>query len=60
MKVLQNIKSDFFATLWELQNTNPQQNLKEYLLIKIGVLFDIIEDELDDEYIEQYFEVVNK
>lgn len=60
MKKLQDIKKDFFETLWELQNTNPPQNLKEYLIIKIEVLFDIIADELDEEYIQQYYEAVNK
>jgi hypothetical protein len=53
MKTAEQIKSDFFATLWELQNTTPPENLKKYLQAKAEILADILGDDFPDEYAEQ-------
>lgn len=53
MKTLEQIKSDFFATLWELQHTTPSESLKKHLQTKAEVLADILGDDFPDEYGEQ-------
>jgi hypothetical protein len=53
MKTMEEIKSDFFATLWELQNTTPNESLKKHLQTKAGVLANILADDFPDEYGEQ-------
>jgi hypothetical protein len=53
MKTAEQVKSDFLATLWELQNTTPSENLKKHLQTKAKILADILEDDFPDEYGEQ-------
>lgn len=59
MKTCEEIKSEFFSTLHELQNTQPRESLKKYLQAKLTVLFWILEDETADEYGEQVEKALN-
>ena len=53
MKTVEQIKSYFFATLWELQNTTPNEILKKHLQTKAEILADILGDDFPDEYAER-------
>lgn len=53
MKTAEQIKSDFLATLWELQNTSPNESIKKYLQTKAEILADVLGDDFPDEYGEQ-------
>ena len=53
MKTAEQIKSDFFATLWELQNTQPSEAIKKHLQTKAEILADILGDDFPDEYAER-------
>lgn len=53
MKTVGKIKSEFFATLWELQNTNPNENLKRHLQTRAETLADILDDDFPAEYAEE-------
>lgn len=59
MKTCEEIKTEFFSTLYELQNTQPRESLKKYLQTKLTVLFWILEDEASDEYGEQVENALN-
>ena len=58
MKTLNEIKRDFFATLWELKNTTPSEHLKNYLQTRLETLADILGDDFPEEYREQYEETI--
>jgi len=53
MKTKQEIKKDLFATLAELQSKTAAGELENYLRIKLQILYDILEEEIDEEYWEQ-------
>jgi hypothetical protein len=53
MKTVEQIKSDFFAALWELQNTSPNESIKKRLKTKAEILADILGDDFPDECGEQ-------
>ena len=53
MKTEEQIKRDFFSTLFELQNTTPNERLKKHLQTKVEVLADVLGDDFPDEYAEQ-------
>ena len=51
MKKLQEVKKELFATLWELENTNPKPSLKKYLQVKLETLNSILDDEdIEEDY----------
>ena len=47
------IHKELFATLWELQNTNPTHELKVFLQTKLEVCYNLIGDTLDDDWHKQ-------
>lgn len=47
------IHKKLFATLCELQNTNPNEDLKKYLQTQLEVCYDLIGDTLDEEWYPQ-------
>lgn len=47
------IRRKLFATLWELQSTKPNEELKKHLQIELEVYYDLIGDTLDDEWYKQ-------
>lgn len=53
MKSKEEILSTLFATLHELQNTTPSDSLKSFLQTRLGVLYDILGDDVPEEYWEQ-------
>lgn len=56
MKKKEEILKDLYATLEELQGTNwteENKGLMEYLKIKLSVLYDILGEEVPEEYWEQ-------
>ena len=59
MKKLQEVKKELFATLWELENTNPNSTLKKYLQVKLDTLNSILDDEdIEEEYWERIDEAL--
>lgn len=56
MKKKEEILKDLYATLAELQETNwteENKGLMEYMKIKLSVLYDILGEEVSEEYWEQ-------
>lgn len=56
MKKKEEILKDLYATLAELKGTNwteENKSLMEYLKIKLSVLYDIIGEEVPEEYWDQ-------
>ena len=59
MKKLQEVKKELFATLWELENTNPNSTFKKYLQVKLDTLNSILDDEdIEEEYWERIDEAL--
>lgn len=61
MKKKEEILKDLYVTLAELQGTNwteENKGLMEYLKIKLSVLYDILGEEVPEEYWEQIEEWV--
>ena len=59
MKTAQEIKTEFFSILFELQNTKPTESLKKYLQNRLDVLFWVLGDEVAREYVEQVEKALN-
>lgn len=53
MKSIEEIKKDLFATLHELESNTPSEQLKNHLTIKLEVLYDILGEEVPEEYWER-------
>jgi len=49
----EKIKKNLFATLCELQNTEPNHDLKISLVTRLQVLYDILDDDMDEGWDEQ-------
>ena len=59
MKKIEEVKKELFATLWELENTNPNPTLKKYLQVKLDTLNSILDDEdIEEEYWERIDEAL--
>ena len=52
MKSKEELLQMFYSTLWELQNMNNDY-VKSSLKRDLALLIDILENEIDDEYVEQ-------
>ena len=50
MKKAEEIRKNMFAIVWELENTEPHEKLKKRLKIELEVLYDIIGDEIEEEW----------
>lgn len=59
MKTAEQVKKEFLITLWELQNTNPSEELKNFLKVKTIILADILDDDFPSDYCEQFEEVLD-
>jgi hypothetical protein len=54
MKSKKELLQMFYSTLWELQNNNNINTyVKSSLKRDLALLIDILENEIDDEYVEQ-------
>lgn len=54
MKSVNEIKKDLYATLQELENNhNIKYSLQEYLTTKLSILYDILGEEVEEEYWER-------
>lgn len=53
------MRSRFFATLSELQWTNPHEKLKIRLKADLQLLWDILEDDIEEEWWEQIEEALS-
>lgn len=53
MKTKEQILSELFVTLAELQSQTAKGNLEKYLRIKLEILNDILGEEVPEEYWEQ-------
>jgi len=54
MKSVQEIKKDLFATLHELETRETMPNhLQNYLTTKLSILYDILGEEVPEEYWER-------
>lgn len=53
MKTVEQLKADMFATLCELQSTEPEEHLKTFLTHKLQFLVDTLEDDVPGEYYDQ-------
>ena len=59
MKKIEEVKKELFATLWELENTNPNSTFKKYLQVKLDTLNSILDDEdIEEEYWERIEEAL--
>ena len=52
MKSKEELLQMFYSTLWELQNMNNDY-VKSSLKRDLALLIDILENEIDDEYVKQ-------
>ena len=52
MKSKKELLEMFYSTLWELQNMNNDY-VKSSLKRDLALLIDILENEIDDEYVKQ-------
>ena len=53
MRTKEEILKNLFATLHELQNSEPSESLKISLETKLQVLADVLGDDLPEEYYDQ-------
>ncbi len=54
MKSKEELLEMFYSTLWELQNNNNINTyVKSSLKHELALLIDILENEIDDEYVKQ-------
>ena len=60
MKDINEIYSDCMITLWELENTNPEGKTKEYLQIKLEVLYDILGDYIEEDFWDRIEEQIHR
>ena len=58
MKTKQEILKDLFATLTELQNGVKENNLRNHLKVKLEVLYDVLGEDVPEEYWEQIEELI--
>lgn len=52
------IRKRFFAILYELQNCNLNNDVRQRLIIQLGTLFDVLEGDIPEEYWEQAQEYI--
>lgn len=52
-ELYQTIYKKLFATLWELQSTNPNPELKKHLQTELEVYYDLIGDSIDEDWYSQ-------
>jgi hypothetical protein len=52
------IRKNLFATLWQLQSTNPHPSIKSRLQVELDVYYDLIGDTLDDDWYPQIEEAL--
>ena len=52
------IRERFFAILYELQNYNLNNDIRQRLIIQLGTLFDVLEGDIPEEYWEQVQEYI--
>lgn len=60
MKTKQEILKNLFATLAELQYGNLEHNLETYLKTKLEILYDILGEDVPEEYWDQIEKEINK
>ena len=58
MKKKEEILSDLMATLSELQHGVKEESLKIYLETKLKILYDILGEDVPEEYWEQIEELI--
>lgn len=58
MKSAEQIKAMFYATLAELQNGVENEGIYDRLCAKLSVLYDILDEDIPEEYWEQVEEFV--
>jgi len=60
MKTKEQILSELFATLAELQSQTAKGSLEKFLRIKLEILNDILGEEIPEEYWEQIIDELYK
>ena len=60
MKSKEEILKDLFVTLAELQHGNLNYSLEAYLKTKLEILYDILGEDVPEEYWEQIEEEISK
>lgn len=58
MKSKEEILKDLFVTLAELQNGTANENLEKYLKVKLEVLYDVLGEDVPEEYWDQIEELI--